>query len=59
MKVNVAFKFTRNRKKGLFRKDSPTKAEREQVIFENYFTGVCKIFIMINSLSLSKFYKHQ
>ena len=37
--MSVAFKFTRNRKKGLFRKDSPTKAKREQVIFENYFTG--------------------
>ena len=32
---------------------------KERKLFENYFTGVCKIFIMINSLSLSKFYKHQ
>ena len=33
----------------------PTPKEK---VFENYLTGVCKIFIMINSLSLSKFYKH-
>ena len=32
---------------------------KERKLFENYFTGVCKIFMMINSLSLSKFYKHQ
>ena len=32
---------------------------KERKLFENYFTDVCKIFIMINSLSLSKFYKHQ
>ena len=25
---------------------------------KSYLTGVCRIFIMINSLSLSKFYKH-
>ena len=31
---------------------------KEIKLYENYLTGVCKIFIMINSLSLSKFYKH-
>ena len=30
----VAFKFTRNRQNGLFRKDSATKAEREKVIWK-------------------------
>ena len=28
-------------------------------LFENYFTGICKILIMINCLLLSKFYKHR
>ena len=32
---------------------------KERMLSENYFTGVCKIFIMINSLSLPKSYKHQ
>ena len=32
---------------------------KERKLFENYSRGVCKIFIMINSLSLSKLYKHR
>ena len=54
LRKSVAFMFTRNGQIGLFRKDSPTKAERER----NYLTDVCKILITISSLSLSKFYKH-
>ena len=31
---------------------------KERTLFENYLTDVSEKFIMINSLSLSKFYKH-
>ena len=45
-------------KKVCLEKDSPTKAERKK-LFEIYLTDICKIFILLNSLSLSKFYKHR
>ena len=32
---------------------------KERKLFENYLTGVLKIFIMVNSLSLSTFYKNR
>ena len=31
---------------------------KDRKSFENYLTGVCKILIMISSLSLSEFYQH-
>ena len=46
-------------KKVCLEKIHQPKPKESKLIFENYFTGVCKIFIMINSFSLSKFYKHQ
>ena len=53
--MSVAFKFTKNRQKGYFRKDSPTKPEREKVIwklfnrcFKNFHNG--KQFIIIKIL---------
>ena len=32
--MSVAFKFTKNGQKGLFEKDSPTKAKREKIIWK-------------------------
>ena len=32
---------------------------KERKLFENCLTGVSKVFIMVNSLSLSKFYENR
>ena len=44
MWMSVAFKYTRNiEQKSLFRKDSPTKAEREKVYYYETMTNTGKI----------------
>ena len=44
-------------KKVCLEKIHQPKPKESKLIFENYFTGVCKIFIMINSFSLSNISK--
>ena len=49
--MSVAFKFTKTGQMVCLEKIHQPKP-KEKELFENYLTGVCRIFIMINSLSL-------